>query len=439
MCNINRLAGCGVIDPSVVQVAHRRRTSRIRRHLAEPSPYDDDGYYDNVELSEDDTKVGNMQDMLKSLINTSSTPKVARDDDSAPVLMQDRTTDQLQQLLSQLEAVIVDNEGPQALNDDDEENDAPYLDESAYANYRNSVNPDGSLTPPGGVPMDFPSASTNMKSAGSKSYDQTTRKNLKALVNPKPEIPDSYYTANQNAAPPTLEDLFSIQLPQADAVDEDLHKQIMAQEEGFQNQSKLFQSYLQNGDEASGEDAAYMLREQRRRKEQEELLLKMEREMAELDDTLNSDPPSSKEINVILCTKCKCALRQVEIESSQGDGMCQVCYGDMIAQTSDMRFLDAPPVEFSKSSYRQQSNYRQKPSSNYRQQPPPSSPSRPSRRIETPVPSRRASPSPAPRAQQNTSSGQVASSRSDDGPSPSTQKPPLQEKPPLRLTTKRTE
>jgi len=45
-------------------------------------------------------------------------------------------------------------------------------------------------------------------------------------------------------------------------IDEDVQKEIMAQEEGFQKQSKLFQRYLQNEDESSGGDAAcVMLRE----------------------------------------------------------------------------------------------------------------------------------------------------------------------------------
>jgi hypothetical protein len=354
-----------------------------------------------VKLSESDVQVGNMQDMLTNLIDISATPDIFSKDDSAPPPPPIRkpTTNQLEQLVSQLEAVIVDNEGPEALEKMKEANDddAPYLDASAYANYRNSVNQDGSLTPASGVPMDFPSTGS-----ANGNNDQITRQNLKALVNPQPEIPDSYYTSKREA---TMEDLFSTQQRQPDEVDEDLHNQIMAQEVGFQKQSELFQGYLQKGDEASGEAAAYMLREQRRRKEQEEMLLKLEQEMSDLDETLakNDDPSqpnSSKQLSLKMCPKCKCPLTQVEIESGQGDGMCQVCYGDMIAQTSDMRFLDAPPVEytpFTKSSYRQSPS----PSS--------SSYSRPTRRIETPIPSRRAATSGPVRQKQNGGSNQAVS------------------------------
>jgi hypothetical protein len=411
---------------------HRRPATRLIRNVAADGSFidgnssddDDDGFYDNVELSESDVQVGNMQDMLTNLIDISATPDIFTKDDSAPPPPPIRkpTTNQLEQLVSQLEAVIVDNEGPEALEKMKESNDddAPYLDASAYANYRNSVNEDGSLTPAGGLPMDFPSTGSV-----NGSNDQTTRQHLKALVNPQPEIPDSYYTSKGEA---TMEDLFSTQQRQPDEVDEDLHNQIMAQEVGFQKQSELFQGYLQKGDEASGEAAAYMLREQRRRKEQEEMLLKLEREMNDLDETLakNDDPSqpnSSKQLSLKMCPKCKCPLTQVEIESGQGDGMCQVCYGDLIAQTSDMRFLDAPPVEytpFTKLSYRQSPS----PSS--------SSYSRPTRRIETPVPSRRATSGPARQKQDSGSDQAVPKS---DAKSASAEKKPAGGNPPSQSKT----
>lgn len=389
---------------------------------------DDDDFYETVKLSKSDTQVDNMQDMLANLIDISSPPKRVENNDndgSPPSIMEQPTTSELEQLVSQLESIIVDNEGPEALTElADNDSDAPFLDSNAYANYRTTVNQDGSLKPSAGTPMDFPSVAGNNKAYNTN--DRTTRRNLRALVNPAPQSPDSYYTSTAkkgNSAEPTIEDLFAVKPRQANEVDEDLHRQIMAQEKGFQQQSKEFEGYLRDGDEASGAKAANMLREQRRRKDQEELALKLDREMSELGDIL-MNAPDPKEVKANPCTKCKCPLSQMELASGKGNGLCQLCYGDMIASTSDMRFLDAPPTDFSKSSpyrsspysgnNRQQSSYnnnnrqsRQQSSQPNRQQP-----SRQSRRVETPIPTRTVSAppssslSPSMKQQQQNSSGQ---------------------------------
>ena len=328
---------------------------RIRHLAASRQDPDDDlksaNFYDNVELSAEEMQPENMQDVLKTLINISTGPAVQSK--SSRAILQEPSTDQLDQLMSKMESLVVQAKGPEALDDSDSD-DAPYLDADAYTNYRSNINVDGSLTPQGGVPMDF---STN----------DMTRNNLKALVNPTPEIPDSYYTSNRDA---TLEDLFQTKQKRADEVDENLHDKIMAQEQGFQQQSAMFQDYLSG--EAEGEDAAYMLRQQRRQQEEREMLLKLEQEMSELDEFLEQEP---KKLDLIVCSKCGCPLTQVEIETGPKDQTCQVCYGDMIAETSDMRFLDAAPVEYSPRSYRSTS-----------QGPP--------RRRETPAPVRAAISSP---------------------------------------------
>lgn len=270
----------------------------------------------------------NMQDVLRELINISAGPAIQKSKPSRS-LLQDATTDQLSNLVSQMETLLVD------LKDDGDGDigtyDAPYLDADAYTNYRANLNEDGSLNPTRGMPADF------------KSYGR----NLKALIDSKPDIPDSYYTTTDpiDEKVPLLEQLFQTKPRGSHEVDQDLHNQIMAQEEGFNHQSASFQKYLMQTatDSAMGspgwKDAAYDLKEQRRRQEETEMLLKLEKEMEELEGVLDKEP---QEINVIVCSKCRCLLSRSEIESSAKDPICQVCYGEKIAETSDMRFLDAP-------------------------------------------------------------------------------------------------
>jgi hypothetical protein len=212
-------------------------------------------------------------------------------------------------------------------DDDDDDDDAPYLDDEAYTNYRDYINPDGSLTRTSkdmwsGVTDD---ASFNNKDKNDMDYSNTNNNNnnnmgtpsskrnnanWNALVNPRPDIPDSYYSSASTAEPDaTLEQLLEITPRGADEVDEDIHKQIMANEQGFQQQSKLFQDFL-SGD-AEGNDTAYMLREQRRRQEETETLLKLEQEMGDLAEFLDKEP---REVNLILCSKCNCPLTTTEIE-----------------------------------------------------------------------------------------------------------------------------
>ena len=269
-----------------------------------------------------------MQDVLRELINISAGPTTPKSKPSRS-LLQDATTDQLSNLVSKMETLLGD------VKDDGDGDigtyDAPYLDAETYTNYRANLNDDGSLNPARGMPQDF------------KSYGR----NLKALIDSKPEIPDSYYTTNNaiDERMPLLEQLFQTKPPGSQEVDQDLHNQIMAQEEGFNHQSASFQKYLMQTatDSAMGspgwKDAAYDLKEQRRRQEETEMLLKLEKEMEELADVLDKEP---QEINVIVCSKCGCLLSRAEIESSGQKPTCQVCYGETIAETSDMRFLDAP-------------------------------------------------------------------------------------------------
>ena len=302
-----------------------------RKQSADPGDSevdDDDDFYDSIEFSEEEMQPERMEDVLRQLFDISAGPAIKEIKPSRSML-QDATTDQLSNLVSQMETLLED------LKDDGDEGsgtyDAPYLDAETYTNYRNNLNEDGSLNPTRGMPADF-------KAFGS---------NLKELLDSKPEIPDSYYTTNAaiDDKMPLLEQLFQTKPRGGDELDEDMHNRIMAQEEGFQHQSASFQKYLMQTalesptGSAGWQDAAYKVKEQRRREEETEQLQKLEKEMEEFATILDNGP---LEANSVVCSKCGCMLSPMEIESSSKYPICQVCYGDTIAETSDMRFLDAP-------------------------------------------------------------------------------------------------
>jgi predicted nucleic acid-binding Zn-ribbon protein len=227
-------------------------------------------------------------------------------------------TQQLETLVARLESLVRDHEGPDALLESSTNDDAPYLDADAYTSYLDKMNMDGSLSTGMGLPMD----------------SLSSQQGLSSLFNPSPLISNSYYSTNQTAS---LQDLLQTQPGRPDDVDEELHKQIMSQELGFQQQSEEFLSHLLSTNETTGRDAAYRLREQRRIQEQRQFLEQLDREMQDLENELEE---TTSRPNASVCSKCGCALTPTEVERSEK--ICSVCFADQIASSSDMRFLEQP-------------------------------------------------------------------------------------------------
>lgn len=248
-------------------------------------------------------------------------------------------TDKLEDLVAKMESIIIENEGPEAFSENNDV-DAPYLDPDIYANYCDHLNTDGSLSiQPKGNFSSFNSLSAN-------------EMNLKASVNSQLNLPDSYFTTNTSATSDAslLERLFESKPGNVNEVDEDLHKQIMAGEEAFQEQSESFQEFLNGGTSDDGDKAGYMLRQKVIEEKQRESLDQLEKEMSDLEQILDENE-RKMDSKTATCPKCNLPLTKIEIESRNGRGLCQVCLADEIANSGTKSYrnnFSSPSRPFTK-------------------------------------------------------------------------------------------
>jgi len=272
-----------------------------------------------------------MEKVLEDLMSVNSDPNFTKDR-SLRSYPEKTTTKQLENLVAKLESIVVDSEGPDALAQQD--GDSPFLDPEIYVNYRTNINTDGSLSPSG---KDIIPSKPEFSSDEVKMKDFTIS---------TPDLPASYYTSSttSKADATLLENLIQKKPRSVNDQDENLHKEIMAEEGGFEMQSKTFLEYLQNGTSESGEKASSLIRQEHEREEKEKIFLNLEKEMKELQLSLDRKK-QDKDLKVMVCSSCNLPLTQFEIDSGKEESMCQICYAKDVVAHSDMSFLDDSTVE----------------------------------------------------------------------------------------------
>lgn len=211
--------------------------------------------------------------------------------------------------------------------------DGWFLDESAYANSRSHMNPDGSLNLEGGAD------STEMMDITADSEYQKVTENLLRMASPN--VPASFLS-NREEEEPTLESLLQQTPPDPSATSEELHKQVFKQEEGFLKQSKIFLESLGTDGSKAAAEAARLRRGAEYRKRQEEAISKLYKEIDDFEAHLNDDISKPVEER---CFKCGCPLSPQELEQFRSRQLpasrrlCSVCYGDLLVAKSDKSFF----------------------------------------------------------------------------------------------------
>mmetsp|Transcript_5329 Transcript_5329/g.7677 ORF Transcript_5329/g.7677 Transcript_5329/m.7677 type:complete len:532 (+) Transcript_5329:86-1681(+) len=300
---------------------------------------EDDSYFDlDGKEAEDFNPLlmdGNLDEIFKMVSNDDLSEveemhRIASNDERNGVgppgsFMKQMPTDKLEALVAKMESIIVENDGPEAFSQSDD-NDAPYLDPDTYANYSDNLNEDGSLSL---QPKSDLSSFNSLPELGGN------KMNLKSLVNSRPDVPDSYFSTNTTATSDSslLEKLFESKPGNAHEVDEDLHARIMAGEEAFQKQSESFQELLKGGTNENANKAGFKLRQKVIEKKQREDMDRLENEMINFEKILD-EKEGKIDAKTAVCPKCNFPLSKIEIESGTEEGLCRVCLADQISTES---------------------------------------------------------------------------------------------------------
>mmetsp|Transcript_16395 Transcript_16395/g.24800 ORF Transcript_16395/g.24800 Transcript_16395/m.24800 type:complete len:523 (+) Transcript_16395:106-1674(+) len=274
---------------------------------------------------------GKMDNMFKMISNNDLSEveemrRVSSNDDTDAVdpsgsLMEQLSSEKLEDLVDKMKSIIFEKEGPDALKDTlKDDGDAPFLEPEAYTNFRDNLNVDGSLS----------QQSRN---------DSLFNSNDKPLVNDRLNLPDSYFTTNVTATSDAslLEKIFESKPKSVDDVDEDLHQQIMSGEEAFQKQSKEFQEFLKGETSEKAQEAAFMARQKLIADQQRNAIDRLENEMLEFEQKLD-EKESKKLEKTALCPECNLPLSQNEIDAGNRGRMCRICLANKIASKSNVSF-----------------------------------------------------------------------------------------------------
>ena len=255
------------------------------------------------EDEDDDYGINTPQDLenaLENLFATSKPMSYQKDPDftKEPVLRPtDRSIAELEELLGKMQAIVGDDGSTDDGVDDDD--DSPYLIPEVYERYNDFVNEDGSL-----------------------SYAEPSKNG------------GSGKGAAENG--PTMEDLWAAAAKHRSSrdsrndVSEELHRQIMEEEEGFQNQSDAFRDFLGvNGD---GVEAASQRRKEMMNRDRKALWEQLDKDVDEFQASILENAPKAK------CPKCGGPMTKQDIE--QKSKICSICQAEEIVASSDMSFLE---------------------------------------------------------------------------------------------------
>jgi hypothetical protein len=215
--------------------------------------------------------------------------------------------------------------------------DGMYLDPDLYVKSSQWLNADGSLN--------FPDDEERLKPARTgRDYQRV----LKAIVQPAPNSPDS--VAPSVGGIQDMEDVWqAMQQQQASTTttnnpqqttttSEELHRQVFAEEQGYLQQSQIFREALTDSTKAA--EAATLRHGQQFRQRQEEAIASLDEQIKEWEEGWEENYAQAQH-----CSKCECILAHDEIAMSRKhQGLCQVCYGEVLVAKSKRNSPPSPPV-----------------------------------------------------------------------------------------------
>ena len=216
-----------------------------------------------------------------------------------------------------------------------EGSDGMYLDPDLYVKSSQWLNADGSLN--------FPDDEERLK-PGQTGPDY--QRILKAIVQPAPNSPDS--VAPSVGGVQNMEDVWQALQQQAStttnnpdqttATSEELHRQVFAEEQGYLQQSQIFREALTDSTKAA--EAATLRHGQQFRQRQAEAIASLDEQIKEWEEGWEENYTQAQH-----CSKCECILAHDEIVMSRKhQGLCQVCYGDVLVAKSKRNSPPSPPV-----------------------------------------------------------------------------------------------
>jgi hypothetical protein len=214
--------------------------------------------------------------------------------------------------------------------------DGLYLDPDLYAKSSEWLNPDGSLN--------LPDDEERLKSGRTGPDYQRI---LRAIMQPAPNSPDSLAPSGdiQN-----MEDVWQALQQQASmatttnslnvtATSEELHRQVFAEEQGYLQQSQVFRESLTDSSKAA--EAASLRHGQQFRQRQDDAMASLDEQIKEWEEGWEENYSQAQH-----CSKCLCILAQDEIPMARKhQGLCQVCYGDVLVAKSNNFDSSAGPLQ----------------------------------------------------------------------------------------------
>ena len=243
-----------------------------------------------------------------------------------------------------------DKASPFPNDSDDEDEDGIFLDPEVYARSRELLGPDGSLrlsnndnNPPS---QSWEGQSSSFSTPASVAGVDPTRK---AVMN---DFLQSFSSQSGSSFPPTptqrqgqpdatMDDLLQAMKAQqlkletnsttTLAEEEELHRRVLAEEEGFQQQSQLFRESLTDASKSA--QASELRHGQAFRRRQEAARQSLEAELAAFEAELAQRHVEHP------CQKCGCELTQDEIQHAAATGapaVCRICLSEDIYRTSKL-------------------------------------------------------------------------------------------------------
>ena len=328
------LATCSAFSPTWNSCLQQRRSQLKALHDPNHDDIDDDdddeplsSEYNSVELDEDEILTGpqGLERALSRLFSKSSNQKQNRPN-SLQLMMDNPNIPDLEALVKERERSfdnqILSNQRNNNINDDDDdddENDAVWLGEDEYTNFRSLINPDGTIRPPGG-------SNFNDRNAVLQS----------SILNPEVGLGES--TSDDGDSNLSLQDLLSAIPHLPNSVDESLHEQVMRNEQGFLKSSQAFSNFLG----PDGGKFAKEARDNRRSKHNQEQQKKQQAMLDQELKGLEASLPAAPKKGSIVCRKCSSALSPLEVSHA----ICAICYSEDLIAASDLSYMDQIPQSF---------------------------------------------------------------------------------------------
>lgn len=215
-------------------------------------------------------------------------------------------------------------------NENDDATEGVFLDPDVYAKSRDLLGPDGSLDLSSSSSSTTPTTDNN-KQARSVQGADPRRAMASDLVESFAQRRPPSRPATEGASMADLMDAMREQQQKlrVNATEsEGLHQQVLASEEGFREQSKVFRDSLVNASKAV--EAAELRNGGALRRKHTQAMESLAQQLEEFETSWNHVKVEHP------CFKCGCELTQEEIahaEKQQVEAICQVCFSEEIYRT----------------------------------------------------------------------------------------------------------